>query len=118
MFVIIFSMVNGVHDGWGYIEPYIASYLRQFDSEIGVGKVQWLYFVILLSSVVSGFTLIPIKDRIGYKGGIWLSFMLLGAGFIVCGFSKKFEQMVVGFFFIGLGITIQFLMNGFLMMSL
>jgi hypothetical protein len=60
----------------------------------------------------------PIKNILGYKGGIWLSFMLLGIGLVVCGFSNKFKQMVVGFFFIGLGITIQFLMNAFLMMSL
>lgn len=26
VFMIVFAMVDGMHDGWGYIEPYIASY--------------------------------------------------------------------------------------------
>jgi len=49
--IIVFSMINGIHDGWGYIEPYLASYLHKNDPYITTSMVQWLYFAILLTSI-------------------------------------------------------------------
>jgi hypothetical protein len=41
--IIFFAMVNGMHDGWGYIAPYIASYLRLHDESITTSQTHILY---------------------------------------------------------------------------
>ena len=73
--IILFAMINGVHDGWGYIEPYIASFLHETDPTIKTSQIQWLYLAILGCSILSGFLLTPIKNLIGFKGGVCLSFV-------------------------------------------
>jgi len=55
LLIILFGMINGVHDGWGYIEPYIASFLHETDPTIKTSQIQWLYFSILACSIISGF---------------------------------------------------------------
>lgn len=58
--LIIFAMVNGMHDGWGFIEPYIASYLRIHDESITTSQTHILYTLILCSSILSSFIFRPV----------------------------------------------------------
>lgn len=114
--LILFAMINGMHDGWGYIEPYIASYLRLANPNITTSMVHILYTIILSTSVISSFIFRKIILTIGYKEGIIVTFVSLGLGLLICYFSTSIILMALGFVFIGCGITVQYLISGFLMM--
>ena len=116
--LIIFQMINGMHDGWGYIQPYISSYLHIYDPHMTTSKVHILYAIILLSSIISAFLFQPLTKIFSHKGSISFSFIMMSSGLTVCYFSKTLTGMIIGFSLIGLGITLQFLIAGFLMMAL
>ena len=71
IFLVFFAALNLSYDvGWGYLEPYFASYLRSYDISITTSEVHILYAFTQYSQFIGSLLFPLIAIYLGHREGL------------------------------------------------
>ena len=115
---IIITTTCYLQDSWGYIEPYLASYLYYHNEENTTANTHILYYILMSQGIVAGQIFIPISEIFGYRGGIALSCFIFAFGMFICYLVTSLYMMCIGFIFIGIGMNLLMIIPGFLIQAI
>merc|ERR1712037_938854 len=91
----------GMVTAFGFMLPYLASFLRLHDSSIRLEQVQWCFYIYTIARAIASLFVDKIIDKLGYKSGLILSTTLYGIPWICLGFITNLYYAYVVFFFVG-----------------
>jgi MFS family permease len=114
----IATPINGIGDGWGYIEVYIASYLYSFNDSITTGKVHILFLIMELSLVIGAWIFEPMSSRLGYRETLSLMLVLMATGMIICSISTTIWGFIIPAVLFGIATGLRCLTCTFFMVEL
>lgn len=108
----------GLDFGWGYIEPYITSYLRLYDESVTTSFVHILYTIMLLSQIIGAQLFRPISVNFGYREGISICMIIFSTGLFLCSITTSIYVMFVAMVLLGIALALVSLIGPFLMIGL
>lgn len=51
--ILICTTFSGVLGSWGYILPYLASYLRIYNKSVTISKTNWAFYMTLVGDILA-----------------------------------------------------------------
>ena len=116
--LIIISIMISFDNSWGFLEAYVASYLRLFNQNITITFVHVLYTISMAIQVLGAFLFRPICLKYGYREGLAICFFLVTIGLIIQYLSTSIYPLFITMALFGIAVSVRTLINGFLMMCL
>jgi hypothetical protein len=104
--LIFIGVMMGLDFGWGYIEPYITSYLRLYSDSITTSLVHILYTIMLVSQIIGAQLFRPISVTFGYREGIAICMIIFATGLVICGLTTSIWIMFIGMVFLGIALAL------------
>jgi fucose permease len=88
-------MISSIQLGWGYIKPYIASYLHSFSDSITTGKVHMLFSFMEIGHIIGAQMFHKVTSMLGYRETITLALALNATGWLICSVSTTIYGFII-----------------------
>ena len=90
LLVIFFSTCFcGILSSWGFMAPYMCSYLRLYDPSITTLQINFCLYAVQLGELFSGFIIERTFEVLGYKKAFRLGIICNGVCTILCAYSTS-----------------------------
>jgi hypothetical protein len=116
--LLITTLMSALQGGWGYIEPYIASYLHSFSDSITTGKVHMLFAVMEIGQILSAQMFHLVTSRLGYRETLTLALALNSIAWFICSISTTIYGFIIPALLWGMSTALRCLMCSFFMVEL
>ena len=116
--IIVSVSFTGVLSCWGFILPYITSYLRLSDRSVTTNSMNNCYIQIYIVDVQILQIMAPVIEIFGLRLLFQLSVMLIGASYTSIGFISNYYIVMVAYFGVGVGFSFMCVAAVFLCMNI
>jgi MFS family permease len=116
--MVITSMICSHDIGWGYLEPYIASYLHSFSETITTGKVHMLFFVMEIGQIIAAQMYHLVTSMLGYRETLTFALALTAIAWLICSVSTTIWGFIIAALFLGFSLAFRSLTCSLLMVEL
>jgi MFS family permease len=116
--LVITTLISCIQLGWGYVEPYIASYLHSFSEGITTGKVHMLFSVMEIGQIIGAQMFHLVTSRLGYRETLTLALALNATAWLICSISTTIYGFIIPALLWGMAMALRYMMCSFFMVEL
>ena len=94
---IILLWIGGIlccfDPAWGFLEPYFASFLHQFDASITTSNTHVFYLVTQIGGTLATFAFHKISTTLGYREGLLIAYLTIATSYFMIGTTTSYWLM-------------------------
>jgi MFS family permease len=111
-------MLTSLQPGWGYLEPYIASYLHSFSESITTGKVHLLFSVMEIGQIIGAQMFHLLTSKLGNRETLTLALAMNATAWFICSVSTTIYGFIIPAVLWGIAMALRSLTCSFFMVEL